>query len=481
MMRPMVSSLLLLKLMRFTAGGMGKTMKRIFTKFSVEALSSKLSLRPRRRQRGSIMLLTAVTLTVMLGMLALSIDLGFAFSSRGQLQNGIDSAALAAAAAMRLTIEGTEAAPHETALAENLAIQYAGFNQVRRYVDPNPQGTPQPNANQIVISASNVQVQKNFDLPRVRVDVSLPIPTLFAGLFGLNGFTVSAAATGTIFPVDGGTGSIGIGPAVGGGCWNPVMIPDSYFDQGNNVHWVGDPARGEAAEWPNQPGDYYRSRYAAGARNVFPYIDSTVGAMGPYVTGVRDTRTLAEISDNKSLMGRVIEIKALHYRVADLSGLPQVSAVQYSISDLARYGYCGQIRVGADLPVYTPGDESYDKVRRGLQALKANVNDILDTEAMGYRYIKSSSYPSPNTHGAIIPVLMFNPVEVNRNPGLTALKVTNIGLFFLEEIRNDGTIRGFFVREIISAGTPIDPSNMTTDSEPTFKQSWLPMAVRLVK
>lgn len=470
--------------MRFTAGSMGKTMKRIFTKFSVERISSKLGLRPRRRQRGSIMLLTAVTLTVMLGMLALSIDLGFAFSSRNQLQNGIDSSALAAAAALRLTVEGSEAAPQETSIAQNLAIQYAGFNQVRRYVDPDPKGTPQPNANQIVITASNVEVQKNFDLPRVKVDVSLPIPTLFAGLFGLNGFTISAAATGTVFPVDGGTGSIGIGPAVGGGCWNPVMIPDSYFDQGNNVHWVGDPARGEGFdfEWPKQAGDYYRSRFAAGARNIFPFIDSAAGAMGPYVTGVRDTRTLSEIADNKSILGRNVEIKAQHYRVADLSGLTQVTAIQYSVSDLARYGYCGQIRVGNDLPVFRSDDvDTYDKVRRGLQALKANVNDILDNEALGYRYIKSSSYPSPNTHGAIVPVLMFNPVEVARNPGLTQLKVTNIGLFFLEEIRNDGTMRGFFVREIISAGTPIDPANMSTDSEPTFKQSWLPMAVRLVK
>ncbi|HMY71422.1 MAG TPA: TadG family pilus assembly protein, partial [Blastocatellia bacterium] len=353
-----------------------------------------------------------------------------------------------------------------------------------RYTDPNPKGTPQPNANQIVIFASNVEIQKNFEFPRVKVDTSLPVPTLFAGLFGLNGFTISAAATGAVFPVDGGTGSIGIGPAVGGGCWNPLMIPDTFFDQNNNVHWVGDPSRGTGPdnEWPKQAGDYYRSRFAAGARNVFPFIDSSAGAIGPFVTGLRDTATLAAINDNKTIMGRVVEFKLQHYRVADLSGLQQVTAVPYSISDLARYGYCGQIRVGTDLPVYAPDNvNAYDQVRRGLQALKINTNDTLDSEAMGYRYIKSSSYPSPNTHGAILPVLMFNPVFVANNPSTPVLKVTNIGLFFLEEVRNDGTIRGFFVREILSAGTPIDPANMATDSEPTFKRSWLPMALRLVK
>ena len=459
-------------------------MKRIFTKLGFDRLSSKEGLGPRRRQRGSIMLLTAVTLTVMLGMLALSIDLGFAFSSRGQLQNGIDSAALAAAAAFRLTIESTEAAPQQTKVAQDLAIQYAGFNQVRRYTDPDPKGTPQANANQIVITAGDVEVQKNFDFPRVRVNTSVAVPTLFAGLFGLNGFTISAAATGTVFPVDGGTGSIGIGPAVGGGCWNPLMIPDTFFDQNNNVHWMGGTSRGEGEDFvlPKQAGDYYRSRFAAGARNVYPFIDSSTGAMGPFVTGLRDTPTLAAINENKTIMGRVVEFKRIHYRVADLSGLQQVTAVPYSVSDLARYGYCGQIRVGADLPVYGLTDENaYDQVRRGLQALKININDTLDTEAMGYRYVKSSSYPSPNTHGAILPVLMFNPIDAVKNPGLTVLKVTNIGLFFLEEVRNDGTVRGFFVREVISAGTPIDPANMTTDSVPTFKQDWLPMAIRLVK
>lgn len=463
-------------------------MKRVITKFSFGRSSSSLSLPPRRRQRGSIMLLTAVTITVMLGMLALSIDLGFAFSSRNQFQNGIDAAALAAASALRLTIESTEAASEQTRVAQEMAIKYAGFNQVRRYADPDPKGTPQPNANQIIITAGNVEVQANFDLPRVKVEASLPIPTLFAGLFGLNGFTVSAGATATVVPVDGGTGTIGIGPAVGGGCWNPLMLPDTFFDQSNNVHWVGDPARGEGFdnEWPKQAGDYYRSRFAAGLRDAFPFIDSSTGAMGPYVTGLRDTKTFAEIDANKTVMGRVIEIKQRHYRIADLSSFPQVTSGTLSIGDQARFGYCGQIRVGTDMQTYRPDDVStYEKVKLGLQALKLNVLDS-DFPDPGdslnkYRYVKTGSYPTPNTHGAIIPVLMFDPVEVARNPGTTQLKITNIGLFFMQGLSDDGTLRGFFVREIISAGTPVDPANMTTDSDPSFKRSWLPMSVQLVK
>jgi hypothetical protein len=432
------------------------------------------------------MLLTAVLITVMIGMLALSIDVGFAYSSRNQFQNGIDAAALAAAAALRLTVESSSSSPQMTAVAEGLAVQFAGFNQVRRYNDPDPNSMT-PNANQITISAGNVQVQDNFDLPRVKVDATLQIPTLFAGLFGLNGFTISSAATATVFPVDGGTGTIGAGTAVGGGCWRPLMLPDTFYDQSENVHWVGDPLRGndEDHDLPKQPGDYYRSRFAAGAREIQPFIDSYGGGGGVSTTGLRDTRLTNEIDGNKTIIGRYVEFRAKYYRIANLATLPRVTADVLSVGDLANFGYCGQIRVGDNVSVYSKDDlVSYEQVRLGLQALNYRTlgSDFVDTTLRDqYHYIKSGSYPSPNSHGAIVPVMLFDPVEIARNPDVAQLKITNIGLFFLEEVRDDGTLRGFFVREIISGGTPIDSANMAVDRDPSFKRSWLPMSVQLAK
>lgn len=462
-------------------------MKRIFLKLrSRFGLVKGSDQAPNRRQRGTIMMLTAVMITALIGFLALSIDLGFAFSARNQFQNGIDAAALAGAAGLRLTIESSEAAPQQQSVVQQLAVDFAGFNQVRRYADPDPE-SGQPNANKIVITASNVQLQTNFDLPRVKVDATMPIPTLFAGLFGLNGFTMSAAATASVFPVDGGNGTIGSGTAVGGGCWRPLMVPDTFFDQSDSVHWVGDPARGEGFdnEWPRQPGDYYRSRFAAGARNAQPFLDSFHGGIGSYATGLRDTRLLNDLLSNKTIMGRMVEFKARHYRVANLSTLPRVTADVLSAGDLANFGYCGKIRVGDDVQVYSKDDlVIYEQVRLGLQSLHYRTygSDSIDTVILNnYRYVKSGSYPSPNSHGAIIPVLMFNPVDVARNEDITLLKITNFGLFFLQEVRDDGTIRGFFVREIIAGGTPIAARNMSTDTDPTFKRSWLPMSVQLVR
>lgn len=468
-------------------------MKRIFSKFRMGNDFNR-DRGSRRRQRGVIMMLTALMITVMIGFLALSIDLGFAFSSRGQFQNGIDAAALAAAAALRLTIETSEPGAQQQSVAEQLAVEFAGKNQVRRYSDP-AKDDPSPNANSIVITAGNVQVQTstsevnaNYGLPRVKVDSNIPVPTLFAGMFGLNGFTVSASATATVVPVDGGTGTIGVAKAtIGGGCWSPVMLPDTFFDGSNNVHWVGDPARGEGFdyEWPRQFGDYYRSRFAAGARNTPPYLDAYSGTVSDYVTGVRDTKTFNDITINKSIMGRYIEIKPKHYRIANLSALPQVTSNPYSVGGFAQYGYCGQIRVGRDIPIYDKDDVTvYDQVRVGLQALKFNSldNDFLDVGILNnFRYVKSGEYPSPNTHAMIIPVMLFSPVEIAKNEFATELIVTNIGMFFLQEVRNDGTLTGFFVREIVAGGTPIDAANLTIESDPSFKRTWLPMSVQLVK
>lgn len=440
----------------------------------------------RRRQRGSIMLLTALLMTVMIGILALSIDVGFVFSSRHQFQNGIDAAALAAASGLRLTIESSASAPQQRSVAEELAVKYAGLNQVRRYSDPG-KDDPSPNANRIVITAGNVSVQDNFDLPRVTVNADLPISTLFAGFFGLNTFTIKSVATATVFPVDGGNGTMSAGTSNGNGGWRPLMLPDTFYDQSNNVHWVGDPSRGGDMDHdlPKQPGDYYRSRFAAGAREVIPYLDSYSGGGGVNATGLRDTRLTTEIDGNQTILGRYVEFKLPYYRIANLATLPRLTAELPSLDTQANLGYYGQIRVGDDVSVYSKDDlVSYERVRLGLQSMTRRVldSDFVDPDIRTqFHYIKSGAYPVPNTHGAIIPVMLFNPVEIARNPDVTQVKITNIGLFFLEEVRADGTLRGFFVREIFSGGTPIDSSNMSVDRDPSFKRSWLPMSVQMVK
>src|SRR5215510_8873159 len=83
------------------------------------------------RQRGTIMVLTSVAMIGLLGMMALAIDLGYLFSAQTQIQNGVNSAALAAGAGLRLTIEPDPKAPEQTKLAETFAGTYGGLNELR--------------------------------------------------------------------------------------------------------------------------------------------------------------------------------------------------------------------------------------------------------------------------------------------------------------------------------------------------------------
>ncbi|QQS45921.1 MAG: hypothetical protein IPM66_18655 [Acidobacteriota bacterium] len=426
-----------------------------------------------RRQRGSIMALTAVMITAMIGLSALSIDLGYVFSARNQYQNGIDAATIAAAAGLRVTIESDLNSPHQNTLIRAMAVQYASYNQVRRYTDPDPEAGPQPNSNDIVLDPTAVTIDTSTSPPRVVIDASLPTPLLFAGIFGISSINMNAFSTATIYPVDGGTGTMA-------SCWRPLLLPDSFYDSSNVVRYVGDPTRG-GFNLPDQTGDYYRSRFAVGARDTYPFVDG-LSSIGAGVTGLRDTALLSEVG-SVTIMGQFVNFSRDYYRIADFSSFPQTTFDTLSVGDLANFGYCGQLRVGQDIPVYSATDFTvYDQVRVGLQSLKGRTNDSIDQSIKGqYLYLKSASYPGPNTHGAIIPVLLFNPVELVRNPNSNLLRVTNIGLLFLESVQADGSIQGFFVREIISGGTPIDATNFAADSLPSFSRNWLPQAVQLLR
>lgn len=439
----------------------------------------------RRQQKGSIMVLTTLLIMGMIGMLALAIDLGFLFSARNQLQNGIDAATLAAGAGLRVTMEDDPAAPQQKLLAQQLAIQYAGYNQVRTKSDPDPNGN-QPNENNIQLDKiGKVTVDTSGDLPRAQVDAVLKTPLLFAGIFGFNSIDMGATAKASLLPVDGGNGTIGAGTAIGGGCWRPLFVPDTFFDINNVPLRVGAVISG-IPRVPSQDGDYYRSRFAAGARNTYPFVDSITG-VGSSVTSLRDTQLKADIGV-KTIMGEDIVLDPNYYFIADFSALPRATFDVLSVGDLANFGYCGKIRVGDNIPVYPIKDlAKKDEVRTGLLALQyrtIGVDSIDVTAEALFRYVTSSSYPGPNTHGAIIPVLFYNPI-IWKDPGAvdatTTLTVTNIGLFFMRNVRPTGELEGYFVREIISGGTPIDATNMTSDSDPSFKRSWLPMSVQLLK
>lgn len=127
------------------------------------------------RERGSIVILLALALTVLLGCGAVVMDLGIIYSERVHLQNAVNAAALA----------GCQELPGNTVLAQQIAQQYAGQN-----------GIPVVNI--------------NFEDNNLVIDVSTQkeVPTFFARIWGITNEEISVQAKAMMVPPQALTGVI---------------------------------------------------------------------------------------------------------------------------------------------------------------------------------------------------------------------------------------------------------------------------------
>src|SRR5262249_44198975 len=293
--------------------------------------------RQSRQQRGSIMLLTAVAMIGLLGLMALAIDLGYLFSSQTQLQNGINVAALAAGAGLRVTIEADPKASAQEDIARSLATKYGGLNEPSILKLSKPDKDPKDDAQKIT---DNMKVEVEFDpttnIPSVRVGTTIRTPTLFAGAFGLQTIKIGAEATASLLTVDGGTGTMASGSqGARAGCWRPLLLPDSFYNRTSNALFIVSD-NSPTSRRPTEQDDYYRSRFAAGARNVFPFVDSIGDPPGSQVTGLSDTQLEFDIG-TKTIMAQGVTFGQRFYYVADFSesGLPPDQS-DYPLSSLSQ-------------------------------------------------------------------------------------------------------------------------------------------------
>jgi hypothetical protein len=154
-----------------------------------------------RDERGSVMVVVALAMTALLSMVALAVDVGMLFTARGEAQRVADAAALAGAASF---IE----APTDAERPRDLAIEYAGRNDVRRV--------------SVMLEPGDVEV----DLANYQVTVTVPrtaargaaVTTWFARVFGIDAVDVIASATAEA------------APAGGAICMKPFTIPDAWND-----------------------------------------------------------------------------------------------------------------------------------------------------------------------------------------------------------------------------------------------------------
>lgn len=135
---------------------------------------------PVNDERGAVAVIVAVSLTALLGMGALVLDVGALFLERRELQNGADSAAFAIAESCAL---GLPACASDAAV-KSAADGYANQNAVDGHSNVDHANLNRPHR-EIEVKTST----KNAEGNKVRFG--------FASIFGVDGRTVTAEATAT--------------------------------------------------------------------------------------------------------------------------------------------------------------------------------------------------------------------------------------------------------------------------------------------
>ena len=185
-------------------------------------------------ERGATLVLMAVLSAVLIAILALAIDLGMLYDTRGEAQRAADAAALAGVSAFINVLPPS----NPFIAAHDRAMDYAGRNTMRSVpIDTTTEVT-------VVVWQDTVQVTV------ARASVA----TWFARIFGIRSVPIGARATAEA------------GQAATATCLAPLAVPDIWFEtstgpggQDANSDRAWDPTE----TWAYQPGngDLY-ARYA---------------------------------------------------------------------------------------------------------------------------------------------------------------------------------------------------------------------------
>ena len=124
-------------------------------------------------QRGSAMVLFAIALVCLLGMAALTIDVGFVYSEKAKLQNLVDATALA----------GARELPTSPDKAETVGAQYAVKNGKAA-------------GDILTLTVLNDDTELSASITRTA-------PSFFSKLFNITGFPVTVAAKAKVIPIKG--------------------------------------------------------------------------------------------------------------------------------------------------------------------------------------------------------------------------------------------------------------------------------------
>ncbi len=158
----------------------------------------------RRKQRGTVLILTVFVTFVLFSFLAFSIDTGFLAGARAEMRRSADAASMAGSWEMYNQLKAGASTTTAQAAARQIAAQYASMNQV---VKTNVALDSGPLSQEIrtgyLDSLTSSTLTNNPDAPFMAVQVSLTkspsrngeVPFFFGKIFGRSGQTMQSSAT----------------------------------------------------------------------------------------------------------------------------------------------------------------------------------------------------------------------------------------------------------------------------------------------
>lgn len=382
--------------------------------------------RSAKRERGTVLVLIASGLVMLLGAVGLSVDLGYVFTFRNQLQNAVDAAALAGA-------QGLLADPgdfSESGRAKQLAIEYAARNAAGQQpvrLDPG----------EITFPTGDT----------IKIEVTRPAETFFMRVLGIPTVNVHVAAAARIMP------------AIGGGGLRPFAVLDQ-FGHGPlcvppNDESINHPPHGAFKDYPHEwmgvqvDSDHYASPYD-------PEFN------GWDLSTMSDCSTVTGLIAPRDVDGQLIELKVDRWLTPGNFGpaaLGQHGADVYEENII--YGYQGFIQVG-DILETEPGN-MIGPTQSGVDALIAqDPTARMVRNSSGNWVVISDDFPM-NESPRIIPIPMYS-VHFAPSQGRSEFQVASIGSFFIERIAGR-TLYGRFVQSRLknarSGNAPRNASGQT--------------------
>ena len=373
------------------------------------------------RNRGQVLIMFVLALSILVGFVALGIDVGYMYSVRNDLQRSADAGALAGAFAFH---DGGWVPPNPLpppliqAKAENRAQYFATRDPVGAMPLDNSAFLPfiYPAVNQI-----QVTVQKNVNL-------------FFAGAIGFDNVTLSAKATAEAIPVDQNVE-----------CLTPLAFPYPYTDTNGDGDW--DPPVGVEPITP--PGSIPQGlpvtfRVANTESPIPSYVINGLGGIG----GAGEIFPIIMCGDFSGGQSDLdLRIRTPCHDVDTCNGI--------SIGDTVSL---------KDDPTYVPAiDEIQDELIDNDSA-SWPLGSVLPVST-DPRYSGDNWLFSPR----VVRIMLYNPVDA-RNTGL--ITVTGFAGFWIESVSaspswpNNADVTGHFVPDSAvggeSASPPIEPSLKTT-------------------